>query len=62
MATPKALPTCPSCGNPNFDETKITLQATVESGSTAMTGPMPFWTRACNQCGQVTFWSRPSGK
>jgi len=63
MATPpRALPTC-TCGSPDFVEESVKMQVNVpeEEGVTSKE-LRSFWTRTCNRCGLVTFWSRPSGR
>jgi hypothetical protein len=62
MTNPKALPTC-VCGSTQFQEyqTILPLRAVTSGGGTTYSSNREVWVRECQQCSQVTLWSKKSG-
>ena len=59
MEKPKPLPTC-VCGSLEFEEYKLDLRLGKQPAITVAETDFPVWVKACRQCTQVTFWSKPS--
>jgi hypothetical protein len=66
----QGLPTC-RCGSTDFKESTVRMELEVPTKGQWSSGqPMvkdvierkTLWTRTCNACSEVTFWSKPSGK